>query len=143
MRWSINAEREKDMDKTELKEVLRLHKAWLNNGEGGKRADLSGADLSGADLRGAECGFDAFFGGVKGAPFFQAVCGFGSRNAALTLLAIGAREDWRWFTGFFTGSENELRAEVALRHGDGKASRCYVRAIDYLVAQADDNAKEA
>ena len=37
-----------------IKEVLELHKVWLNiNGEQGERADLSGADLSGANLRGA------------------------------------------------------------------------------------------
>ena len=51
------------MDKEVLKQVLEDHKAWVL-GEGGKRADLSGAvlrwavlhgaDLSGADLRGAD-----------------------------------------------------------------------------------------
>jgi hypothetical protein len=48
----------------QLREVLTLHKAWLNDTEGGRRADLrdadlrdadlSGADLSGADLRDAD-----------------------------------------------------------------------------------------
>ena len=53
----------------DLKQILELHKKWLNNEDGGKRADLSGADLrsaylsgaylsgaylSGADLRGAD-----------------------------------------------------------------------------------------
>ena len=53
----------------DLKQILELHKKWLNNEAGGKRAylrdaylrdaDLSGAnlrdaDLSGADLRGAD-----------------------------------------------------------------------------------------
>ena len=37
----------------DLKQILELHKKWLNNEDGGKRADLSGADLRGADLRGA------------------------------------------------------------------------------------------
>jgi uncharacterized protein YjbI with pentapeptide repeats len=42
----------------DLKQILELHKKWLNNEAGGKRAnlrsaDLSGANLSGADLRGA------------------------------------------------------------------------------------------
>ena len=42
-----------------LKEVLELHKKWLNDEKGGIRADLSyvnlrGADLSGADLRYAD-----------------------------------------------------------------------------------------
>jgi len=37
----------------DLKEVLRLHLMWLNDEEGGKRADLRHADLRGANLRGA------------------------------------------------------------------------------------------
>ena len=41
-----------------VKQILELHKKWLNNEGGGKRAHLcraylSGADLSGADLSGA------------------------------------------------------------------------------------------
>ena len=36
----------------DLKQILELHKKWLNNEDGGKRADLSDADLRGADLRG-------------------------------------------------------------------------------------------
>lgn len=34
----------------ELKEILKLHRDWLNNIEDGKRADLSDANLSDADL---------------------------------------------------------------------------------------------
>ena len=34
----------------DLKQILELHKKWLNNEDGGKRADLSGADLHRADL---------------------------------------------------------------------------------------------
>ena len=41
------------MDKEVLKQVLEDHKAWVL-GEGGKRADLSGAVLRWADLRGAD-----------------------------------------------------------------------------------------
>ena len=37
----------------DLKQILELHKKWLNNEDGGKRADLRGANLSGAYLRGA------------------------------------------------------------------------------------------
>ena len=39
------------MTEEELKEVLKLHKKWLNNEPDGKKADLRGADLSEADLR--------------------------------------------------------------------------------------------
>ena len=34
----------------DLKQILELHKKWLNNGDGGERAYLSGADLRRADL---------------------------------------------------------------------------------------------
>ena len=39
---------------TNLKEVLRLHTLWLNDGEIGERADLRWANLVGADLREAD-----------------------------------------------------------------------------------------
>ena len=42
------------MNANELKNILKLHKKWLNNEEGGVRADLCGADLRGANLRGAD-----------------------------------------------------------------------------------------
>lgn len=146
------------MAENELNEVLRLHMWWLNCKGEGKKADLSdvdlrraflnNADLSYANLRGAnlseaKCGFDAFFGRANGAPIYQTVCGFGSRNAALTLLAQGKRADWRWFTGCFSGSEDKLRKAVAKEHGNSKAGRGYLLAIDYLVAQAELNAKDA
>ena len=41
------------MDANELKSVLEKHKKWLNNEDGGKRADLYNTDLRGADLSGA------------------------------------------------------------------------------------------
>ena len=41
------------MTQTELNEVLRLHKLWINHKAGGKRANLRYADLAGADLRSA------------------------------------------------------------------------------------------
>jgi len=37
--------------KMDIKKVLEMHFAWLNNEPGGNRADLNGADLSEADLR--------------------------------------------------------------------------------------------
>ena len=41
------------MTKERIAEILAKHRAWLNDEDGGKRADLSGADLSGANLSGA------------------------------------------------------------------------------------------
>ena len=40
----------------DLKKILDEHLLWLN-GEGGSRADLSGANLRDADLRGADLSF--------------------------------------------------------------------------------------
>lgn len=42
------------MNANELKNILKLHKKWLNNEEGGLKADLRGAELRGAELRGAD-----------------------------------------------------------------------------------------
>jgi len=36
--------------KTDLQEILKSHKKWLQDARGGERADLRGADLRGADL---------------------------------------------------------------------------------------------
>ena len=38
------------MSELELKEILEKHNKWLNNGEGGERANLRWANLSGANL---------------------------------------------------------------------------------------------
>jgi len=45
------------MNAKELQEILELHKKWLNNEEGGKRADLRNADLRNADLRYADLSY--------------------------------------------------------------------------------------
>lgn len=105
-------------------------------------AILCGCDLTDARLEGAMLGFDTFFGSAVGVPLYQAACGFGSRNAALTLLAIGERKKWRWFTGCFNGTESELRKAVLQRYGIGLHAQGYALAIDYLVAQATLNAQK-
>jgi uncharacterized protein YjbI with pentapeptide repeats len=45
------------MNQIELKEILEKHKKWLNDEEGGERADLSSANLEGAYLEGADLGY--------------------------------------------------------------------------------------
>ena len=42
------------MEASKLKEILEKHKMWLNDEEGGEKADLSGADLRWANLSGAD-----------------------------------------------------------------------------------------
>ena len=46
----LKPHKEMEMD---LKQILELHKKWLDNEAGGKRADLRSADLGGAYLSGA------------------------------------------------------------------------------------------
>ena len=48
------------MKQEELQEILDAHKKWINNEDGGVRADLSGADLSGANLSGADLDFSCW-----------------------------------------------------------------------------------
>ena len=43
--------------KAQLKEILAKHKAWLNNEDGGERADLRSADLSSANLSSADLSY--------------------------------------------------------------------------------------
>ena len=50
---NIGTTRAKGISDNELKDILRKHKNWLNEEEGGKRADLSGADLRDANLKDA------------------------------------------------------------------------------------------
>ena len=76
------------MDNEKLKEILERHRKWLNDEDGGERADLCGADLRVADLREANlreanlCGADLRGADLRGAnlrvakniPFIPLVC---------------------------------------------------------------------
>ena len=64
------------MTSEEIKKVLDLHKKWLNDEEGGGRANLSGADLRGADL----CGANLRVANLRGAD----LCGANLRVANLS-----------------------------------------------------------
>ena len=56
------------MEQAKIKEILEKHKKWLNNEEGGEKADLSYADLSCADLSGANLsGADLSYADLSGA----------------------------------------------------------------------------
>lgn len=71
------------METNELNEILKKHKMWLNNEEGGVRADLSDTDLSFCDLSGADlyhadldcavlCGADLYGANLYGANLYGA-----------------------------------------------------------------------
>ena len=56
-----------------LNEILEKHTKWLNDENGGERANLSGANLSGADLRGANLsGADLIGANLSGANLYIA-----------------------------------------------------------------------
>ena len=66
------------MNANELKNILKLHKKWLNDEEGGLKADLRGADLRGANLCGADlrranlCGVNLNGASLRGADLREA-----------------------------------------------------------------------
>ncbi len=60
------------MTPTEPAEVIEAHRLWMA-GEGGSRADLSGADLRGADLSDANLrGADLSYANLRGADLYDA-----------------------------------------------------------------------
>ena len=73
------------MNQTELNEVLKLHRKWLNNELCSKKADLRRADLYGANLCGADlCGADLRGADLRGANLCGAnLCGADLRRADL------------------------------------------------------------
>lgn len=48
------------MTQEKINEVLRKHKLWLDNAEGGERANMQDADLRGADMLGADIDYSAW-----------------------------------------------------------------------------------
>ena len=69
----------------EMAEVLRLHRLWQNDEEGGARANLRGANLRGANLCGADlCGANLCCANLCGADLCGAnLCGADLRGANL------------------------------------------------------------
>lgn len=64
------------MDQKELNSILELHRKWLYDEKGGKRADLCGANLGGANLGGVNLG-EAYLCGadLEGANLYRANLG--------------------------------------------------------------------
>ena len=64
------------MERNKLKEILELHKKWLNGDADGRRANLQDADLQDMDLRGADLwGADAQNASFAGADLQNADLG--------------------------------------------------------------------
>ena len=61
------------MDNEKLKEILERHRKWLNDEDGGERADLHGANLRGANLREANLREANLYGAnLRGANLYEA-----------------------------------------------------------------------
>ena len=87
----------------QLDEILAKHRKW-RLGDGGKRADLSGADLSGANLNGA----DLSGANLNGADLSGADL---NGEKILTLVARANRSDGCEFIAFATDTDIIIRAE--------------------------------
>ena len=149
------------MDKVQLGLILEDHKKWVL-GEGGKRANLSGAVLNGADLSGADLS-GAFLSGavlrganLHGADLSGAVLSGADLHGAvlsgadlgetkiIQLGPLGSRKDYlvmkrfkdgstEAMTGCFHGSLEEFAAAVEETHKDNEVVlNQYRRAIEYV-----------
>ena len=139
----------------ELAEVLRLHKLWLDDEEGGYMADLSGANLSRANLSGANLsranlsGADLYMANLSGANLYMADLSGANLYMAegfvpwVEVGPIGSRNDRTRYTpstgevacGCFRGSLDEFEAAVLKTHADGtEYRRQYIAAISMFRA---------
>ena len=96
------------MDKDKLKEILNLHKMYLEGADEERRANLSGADLSGANLSGAD---------LRGANLYGADLRCADLRGANLSGAKGLVRPQEWLSAFAT---DELGIIVYKRIGTGK-----------------------
>ena len=118
----------RELTKEEI-EVLQRHAKWLENEEGGEKANLRDADLRDADLRGADL-WDANLRGAVGK-----ILSFGP---------IGSRQGITYVTktertihvrcGCFYGTLEEFAAKVEEEHGDSQHGKSYKAAIEFIKA---------
>ena len=105
------------MTASELLVILDRHKKWLNDEDGGSRADLSGADLSGADLSRADLsGAD-----LSGADLSGAVLSGADLRGAVNL------PDLSW-----TSIVPEIGAFVGWKKVHKKAGGAYIVKLEIL-----------
>jgi len=112
-------------DKT-LTEIVELHRKYVNDENGGSRADLSRADLSGADLSGAYLsGAD-----LSGAYGIVALGPIGSRGDFI----FGIRHEKVIMikTGCFWGTLIEFKNAVKKTHNDNEYAQAYAAAIVFI-----------
>ena len=127
----------------ELKVILENHKKWLENKDGGKRADLREADLMYADLRYADLReADLMYADLTGAKLnwvnFEEV-----RNLDVIAVQINTSIQNRQikyipkldkvFVGCFSGTLEELKEQVKItQENNDKIKNRYFKAIKFI-----------
>ena len=148
----------RELTKKEI-EVLQRHAKWLQNEEGGEKAnlwdanlrdanlwdanlrdaDLRGADLWGANLRGADLrGANLWGADLRDADLW------GAAGKILSFGPIGSRQGITYVTktertvhvrcGCFYGTLEEFAAKVEKEHGDSQHGKSYKAAIEFIKA---------
>lgn len=105
------------MTKSELNEILEKHRKWLNDEEGGEKADLSGADLSGANLSWANLsganlsGADLSWADLSGADLSGADLSWAIYNENTAFFALCCPEEGS-FIGFKKAGEKIIKLQI-------------------------------
>lgn len=126
------------MNKTEFKEILRLHELWLEANPEGKKADLSGADLRWVNLRGA----DLRGANLKGANLNETnlngvnLCGADLSGASLYVLCADFVKGID-LSVISTGIKHRI-----VRHGSTVYIGCHKHSIDYWLENFEKIGKE-
>ena len=110
------------MDKDNLKEVLRLHKIWLEDDENGVRADLSGANLSDANLCRAK---DIYSFGPIG-------------KAGRIGIAVKHETQVMFQLGCFWGTKKEALTAIKGKYGKGSTYAAQVRLAAKILEMKND-----
>ena len=142
------------MEKKKLDEILKKHAVWLDNKDGGKRADLRDADLRDADLRDADlrdanlrCAdlTGTFLRGadLSGAAFDDHIVCLDRIGSEKRRTTYNATKDIVW-CGCFRGTFEEWVAKIRATYPDENNvyRKEYEAAIAYFKAVAGANEKE-
>ena len=142
-----------ELTKKEI-DVLQRHAKWLQNEEGGEKADLSDANLSDANLSDANLwGANLSDANLRDANLWGAnlsdanLSDANLRGAAGKILSfgpIGSRQGITYVTktertvhvrcGCFYGTLEEFAAKVEKEHGDSQHGKSYKAAIEFIKA---------
>lgn len=141
------------MEKERLQEILEKHEKWLNDEDGGERANLEYADLTNADLTNADLSnanlsnanlsiadlrnanlkdgriWDTKFTGVRGLNVISIQMNTSERNRLINYIPSIDRVS----AGCFHGTLEELKDKVKEIHGNNPIIKeRYEKAIEFI-----------